>query len=76
MFKKLRNGKFKFVCDPCLTRRENNQASCLKEQISDLALTVQTLANEFKSFKEEKGTQPAIIILTPWSDTKRMKKMK
>ena len=76
MFKKLRNRNFTFVCDPCLTRRENNQASCLKEQISDLALTVQTLANEFKSFKEEKETQPAITNLTPWSDTKRMKKMK
>ena len=27
---------FTFECDMCLTKRENNEASCLKEQISAL----------------------------------------
>ena len=76
MFKELRNCNFTFVCDPCLTRRENNQASCLKEQISDLASTVQTLANDFKSFKEEKVVQSASTNPTPWSDTKRVNKIR
>lgn len=53
IFKKQRNN-FIFVCDICITKKEQNQASDIKDQISNLTATVKVLANEFKLFKEEK----------------------
>ena len=56
-FKKVKSCNFIFVCDVCLTRRENQEASNIKDQIEALANTVSNLANEFKSFKAGKEEQ-------------------
>ena len=79
-FKKLKGSNFIFVCDICITKRENQEASSLKDQISELTATVNTLANEFKSFKEEK--QESVTVArnetdTPsWSNPLRVQRMK
>ena len=52
---------FIFVCDECLTKKEQNQASELKDQITELADTVKTLAQEFKLFKDGKQNEPKSI---------------
>ena len=56
-FNKCKVGNFIFVCNVCLTKRKTNEASGLKDQIEALASTVASLANEFKSFKEESKSQ-------------------
>ena len=45
-FQKLKSGNFVFVCDMCLTRKENNQASSIKEQISSFTDTVNSSIND------------------------------
>ena len=46
-FKKLKVDNYLFVCDICLTKRENNEASTLKDQIETLTAKVETLVNDF-----------------------------
>ena len=69
-----------FVCNHCLTRRENKQASDLKDRISELASTVSTLAKEFNAFKTEKGNRSIKDChpeeSTVWSNQKRTNSMK
>ena len=70
---------FIFVCDVCLTKKEQNQASDLKDQIADLADTVKTLAQEFKLYKEGKKDEPVVtneLHGTAWGNTNRVNKMK
>ena len=52
-FNKTKVSNYLFVCDVCLTKWENNEASSMKEQIQELATTVTMLAQEFKTFKAE-----------------------
>ena len=59
-FKEVRSKNFMFVCDHCLTRRENKQASLMKDQISDLTDTVSTLVKEFSAFKREQSERPSV----------------
>ena len=59
-FKKVKNGNFIFVCDICITKRENQESSNIKDQIKALADTVDTLTSEFKSFKSVKTAQADI----------------
>ena len=59
-FKEVRVRNFMFVCDHCLTRRENKQASLMKDQISELTNTVSTLVKEFSAFKLEQAERPAV----------------
>ena len=76
-FKKLKSGNFLFVCNSCITMRENNEASTLKEQIADLTNTVSSLVNEFKEFKQEKKTDKEQQEGSkPWSDQAKIKKIK
>ena len=80
-FKKLKSKNFTFVCNQCITRRENNQASSLNDQISELADTVKMLAEEFKSFKEEKkvidgSENDESKSHGSWSNPQRLQKMK
>ena len=75
-FKK-QKPNFVFVCDSCLTRKEQNMASDLKDQIAQLTATVSTLASEFKSFKTEQSAKPAAETpVTPWNNKDRVEKMK
>ena len=63
----------------CLTRKENNAASTINDQITSLAETVNSLAKEFSEFKKQSSTKPEIIDddgKQPWSNTKRVNKMK
>ena len=53
-FKKVKVSNFLFLCDVCLTKRENNEASVLKDQIAALTEKVETLINDFQSFKADK----------------------
>ena len=75
-FKKLRVSNFLFVCDSCVTRREHNQASDLKDQISELAATVGALAREFNSFKTEKVQELPEEADTVWKNKDRVQEMK
>ena len=53
-FKKLKNNKnFLFICDNCLTHRENVEASTLKDQISEVVKSVAQLAKEVRSLKQQ-----------------------
>jgi hypothetical protein len=73
-FKKLK-ANFVFICDPCLTRKEESQASELKDQITRLTATVASLAEEFKSFKTVQSA-PEETPPTPWTNKDRVDKMK
>ena len=42
-FNKVKVRNFLFLCDFCLTKRENNEASTLKDQMENLTETVKTL---------------------------------
>ena len=83
-FKKVKSSNFIFVCDSCITKRENQEASNIKDQIAALAVTVNTLASEFKSFKSEKMAQSDAQLaatgsnfgIPPWSNQSRVQKMK
>ena len=59
-FKEVRVRNFMFVCDHCLTQRENKQASLMKDQISELTNTVSTLVKEFSAFKREQSERPSV----------------
>ena len=45
-FKKVKVANFLFVCDVCLTKREHKEASTLKDQISALTETVNSLVKD------------------------------
>ena len=79
-FKANKSRNFMFVCNHCLTRRENKQASDLKDQISELASTVSTLAKEFSAFKTEQVNRSNKDShqeeSTVWNNQKRTNSMK
>ena len=85
-FSKLKAGKkisnFLFVCDHCLTKRENDEASDLKDQLSELTSTVNKLATEFSAFKSDYATLPlqkeaeVAASPSPWKNQKRTREMK
>ena len=52
--KKVKSSNFIFVCNISITKRENQEASSLKEQIAVLTETVNTLAIEFRLIKDNK----------------------
>ena len=56
-YKKLKNNKnFLFMCDNCLTQRENVEASTLKDQISEVVKSVAQLTKEVRSLKQQEHT--------------------
>ena len=59
---------FNFICPHCTTKWETNEASDLKNQLSELTATVTSLATEFRRFKEENApgptTEPQLTELT------------
>ena len=69
-----------FICDHCTMKRENNEASTIKEQILELTKVVKNLAGEIKNMKAEnhkiKGLSKSNEHITQWSNTDRVKKMK
>ena len=81
-FKKARNNNFFFLCDVCLTKREQNEASTVNDKISSLTETVAKLASEFSSFREAQQNQHVhqhqnnIQNNQPWSNTEAIKKLK
>ena len=76
-FKKLKRSNFLFLCDLCLTKKENNQASTINDQISSLTETVNTLVKEFSTFKNQSTEIPrAEEKEQAWSNSKRVARMK
>ena len=49
-------NNFPFMCDHCLTRREHNEASSLKEQLEAVVQSVATLTKEVKELKTVRAT--------------------
>ena len=47
-------NNFPFICDHCLTRRENNEASSLKEQLAAVVKSLAVLTQEVQSIKQSK----------------------
>ena len=75
-FKKFKCENFVFCCDSCMTRRENQEASTLKEQVDELKDSIKELAAEFKAFKaESRSTVPpkgnVNSLSESWSDKVR-----
>ena len=71
-FKKVKSGNFIFVCDTCITKRENQEASSINDQIVALTDTVNKLASKFKTFITEKVAEPnksTEMVNTPLSST-------
>ena len=71
IFKKLKVDNYLFACDICLTKREDNEASTLKDQFEALTAKVDTLVSKFQGIKSEK-TQFGLSDLSEngkWSDT-------
>ena len=57
-YKKLKNNKnFRFMCDNCLTHRENIEASTLKDQISEVVKSVAQLTKEVRLLKQQEPAQ-------------------
>ena len=78
-FRKTKVSNFLFVCDSCLTKWENNEASSMKEQIQDLTATVTMLAQEFKTFKDENKVSKQnenVEERSAWSNSEKVKQMK
>ena len=79
-FKKVKSSNFIFVCDICIPKRENQEASSLNDQIAALTATVSTRAHKFKQFKEEKLEVATVTInkteAPPWSNSLRVQKIK
>ena len=48
------NNNFIFVCDHCITSRENKEASTLKDQMAEVVASVALLAKEVSAQKNEK----------------------
>lgn len=53
-FKKVKCCNFIFVCNMCITKRENQEVSSINNQIAALPDTVSKLASEFQLLKTEK----------------------
>ena len=47
-------NNFPFMCDHCLTRRENNEASSLKEQLAEVVKSISVLTKEVQAIKQSK----------------------
>ena len=76
MFLKLKsNTNFIFICNTCKTKRENKEASSIKDELSELKDTVKLLAEEFKSFKEAKLVEE-IPEVNKWQNKNKVEKMK
>ena len=79
-FKKVRCSNFIFVCDMCITKRENLEASSINDQIAALTETVSKLATEFQSFKAENVAVPVQVTeevhRLPWSNPAQVERMK
>ena len=50
-FKKAKVSNYLFVCNMCLTKRENNEASTLEDRIEALTAKVDRLVGEFQVLK-------------------------
>ena len=59
VFKKLKVNNLMFVCDICMIKKENKEASDMKDQIQSLTETVQNLVSEFETFKQDQSIQQA-----------------
>ena len=75
-FLKIKSGNFIFVCNTCITKRENKEASSIKDEINELKDTVKTLIEEFKLFKESKTIAPENKEQSPWLNKSKVTKMK
>ena len=87
-FKRAKKSNFLFLCDTCLTRREQNEASTVTQQISSLTDTVAKLASEFTAFKDAQQNRETqqhradtdqnntLNMQQPWSNPESVKKMK
>ena len=72
-FGKLKSRNFIFFCDSCLTKRENQEASAITDQIKEIKTAINSLQNEFKeiSAKKQDGTivEPAVNLTNEtWAD--------
>ena len=74
-FNKVKVKNFLFLCDFCLTKRENNEASTLKDQMENLTETVKTLVKDIQSLKSIHKTDNEVQQQELWSDKARVKKM-
>ena len=62
-FKGLRNNiNFFFVCDHCITNRENTEASSLKQQMAEVVASVSRLAKEVSDLKKEGSGQTSVEV--------------
>ena len=77
-FKRAKKINFFFLCDVCLTKREQNEASTVTQQISSLTETVAKLASEFSAFKDSQHNRDIQQnnVEQPWSNPESVKKMK
>ena len=60
-FKGLKSSNFWFICDTCITKHENIEASSIKQQLAEVVSSVANLAKEVKSLKEEKQHQKSEV---------------
>ena len=61
-FKALKSPNFIFLCDACLTKREQLEASSLKEQLASVVNSVSELAKEVKSLKSKVNLSPTNVV--------------
>ena len=62
--KKVKSENIVMICDICRTKKENNEASCMKDQISALAATVNTLSNKLESLNQISTLADTVNILS------------
>ena len=60
-FKGLKSSNFWFICDTCITKHENIEASSIKQQLAEVVSSVANLAKEVKALKEEKQHQKSEV---------------
>ena len=80
-FKKVKVCNFLFACDICVTKREQNEASSMKQQMAALTSSVATLVKEFELLKEENAKQKERkegkeVEKNVWSNTEKIQNMK
>ena len=49
------NANFVFICDRCITNRENTEAASLKEQMAEVVASVSKLTKEVAELKKERS---------------------
>ena len=80
-------SNFVFICDHCLTIRENAEASTLQEQITQVVSAVARLTKEVSELKKSKQddvapknvcaeTVKTVETKSAWNDLTRTNKMK